>query len=105
MGSSMFHYQCQGFIKHIKITATYELHIPHLKALILTSVNVLLILILLGAHKCGVLRPRWKGHPCVIQNLQQQCVQLNLNYLPRTQIKFSKIDSTIKQKARNEVIQ
>lgn len=45
--------------------------IPHLKSLILTSVNMLLILSLFWAHKCRILRPRWKRHPCIIQNLKQ----------------------------------
>lgn len=55
------------------------LSIPHLKTLILTSVNVLLILSLLGAHKCRILRPRRKGHPRVIQNLQED-IHFNSNF-------------------------
>lgn len=38
----------------------------HLKAFILTSVNMLFILSLLGADKCGVLRPGGEGDPGVI---------------------------------------
>lgn len=41
----------------------------YLETLILTPVDVLFILRLLGAHKRGVLRPGWKGDPGVIQNL------------------------------------
>lgn len=45
--------------------------IPHLKSLILTSVNMLLVLSLFWAHKCRIFRPRRKRHPCVIQDLKQ----------------------------------
>lgn len=41
----------------------------YLKTLVLTPVDVLFILGLLGAHKCGIFRPGWEGDPGVIQNL------------------------------------
>lgn len=66
-------------ILQIQLPGKERLSMPHLKTLILTSVNVLLILSLLGAHKCRILRPRWKRHPCVIQNLQYD-IQVNSNF-------------------------
>lgn len=56
--------------------------VPHLKALIFTSVDVLLILSLLGGDERRILRPRWERHPCVIQNLQTDRSRLQASMMP-----------------------
>lgn len=56
--------------KNIKTSHKLD-SMSHLKSLILTSINMLLILRLLWAHKCRIFRPRRKRHPSVIQNLKQ----------------------------------
>lgn len=75
-------------VKNKNIRHNHDLNsMPHLKSLILTSVNMLLILSLLRAHKCRILRPRGKRHPRVIQNLKQETDQFSrLLSLQLTQI-------------------
>lgn len=58
-------------IETVFINLVYSFWLTHLEAFILTSVDVLLILGLFGAHKGRVFRPGREGHPGVIEDLDE----------------------------------
>lgn len=67
----------------------------HLKTFILTSVDMLLILGLLGADKCRVFGPGGEGHPGVIQDLDAREANSVLSLRSRLSLKSNNICTNV----------